>query len=765
MGYYYLRDYRLNSNDWFLNSISKVDGAENKPKNKFGYPGFNLGGPLLIPGTDFNKNRDKVFFFTGYEYYRQRLDTGTLRSYVPTEAMRNGDFSNTSSFNTLGNSFVSTVPNNLVNGVVPASQIDPNGQKLIALFPLPNVDPALAQGFNYAQNVELDQNMHQWLTRVDVNVTENTRVFARYNLQAEEQNFPVGLWWRNANQVPYPTEVTAPNRSHSSTASLTHIFGPTLTSESTFAATYIDFPNQFRDPSKVSRAALGYNVPGIYGNNGLDQIPSVTSWGNGPTLFNPGGFDPVLFATKWLISGAQNVTKVAGAHTLKMGAYYEWVNNSQPGNGDSNARLVPASWANGTSGNYFADLLTGTLAEYGEQSPNIVRDMAYNIFEGYVQDSWKVSNRLTVDLGLRLSHLGAWYERNGVGMAVWDPALYNASAPATDFPGITWTARDSSVPTSGIDIQPVFFAPRVGFAYDLSGSGNTLLRGGYGIFNFHDAQGPYSGFIDLPYGVTFTNTFNVPLSQVSNVDPNVNPAIGGTIQRDDDRSAAYPELEPDGPAAAAMALQPRDGVRGQQERPPAERRVGEHQLRAVRRDAERPDGRSEPVSAAGAVRRPNVVAAQPVPELQQPAGAVEPADVEVQHDRVVHVLEGARHSRRRPGGGGDSAWRPTRFRVRRARLRPHARVQHRLQLAAARRREQPAAQRLPRRLAVDGRLDLHQRRAAAAAGVDRRELRPDRDRRQRRHHQLRSPTVARPTSPSCPSSRATRRAGRPATRS
>jgi len=535
MGYYYLRDYRLNSNDWFLNSISTVPGAENKPKNQFGYPGFNVGGPLMIPGTGFNKNRDKVFFFTGYEYYRQRLDTGTLRSYVPTEAMRNGDFSNTSSFATLGNSFVNTVPNNLVNGRIPAGQIDPNGQKLMTLFPLPNVDPAIAQGFNYAQNVELDQNMHQWLSRVDVNVSDNTRVFARYNLQAETQNFPVGLWWRNANQVPYPTEVTAPNRSHSSTVSLTHIFGPTLTSESTFAATYIDFPNQFRDPSRVSRAALGYNVPGIYRNNGLDQIPSITAWGQGPTIFNPGGFDPVLFASKWLVSGAQSVTKVAGAHTLKMGAYYEWVNNSQPGNGDSNGRLIPAPWAANTTGNFFSDLLTGTLAEYGEQSPNIVRDMAYHIFEGYVQDSWKVSNRLTVDLGLRLSHLGAWYERNGVGMAVFDPSLYSATAPATAFPGITWTARDSSVPTSGVEIQPVFFAPRVGFAYDMFGSGRTLLRGGYGIFNFHDAQGPYSGFIDLPYGVTFTNTFNVPLSQVSSVNPNTNPSIGGTILRGDDK--------------------------------------------------------------------------------------------------------------------------------------------------------------------------------------------------------------------------------------
>ena len=111
----------------------------------------------------------------------------------------------------------------------------------------------------------------------------------------------------------------------------------------------------------MSRSALGYTNPGIY-RSGLDQMPSVTGWGNGPTLFNPGGFDPVLFADKWLISGAQNITKVAGAHTMKAGAYYEWVNNAQPGNGDSNGRLVPASWATNTSGNYFADVLTGTLA-------------------------------------------------------------------------------------------------------------------------------------------------------------------------------------------------------------------------------------------------------------------------------------------------------------------------------------------------------------------------------------------------------------------
>jgi hypothetical protein len=533
MGYLYLRDYRLNSNEWLLNRFSTAPGAENKPKNQFAYPGFNIGGPLIIPGTNFNRNRDKVFFFTGYEFYRQKLDTGTLQSWVPTEAMRRGDFSDLSSFTRLGNGYVSTVPNNLVNGRIPANMMNPDGQRLMNLFPMPNADPAIADGYNYVQNVPLDQNMHQWLTKVDVNITNDTRLFARYNLQAEEQNFPVGLWWRNPVQVPYPTEVTAPNRSHSTTVSLTKVFGSSLTTESTFATTFIDFPNQFRDPSKVSRAALGYTNPGIY-HSGLDQIPSMTAWGNGPTLFNPGGFDPVLFATKWLISGAQNVTKVAGSHTLKAGAFYEWVNNSQPGSGNSNGQVVLANWANGTSGNYFADLLTGTLAEYGEQSPNVVHDMSYNIVEFYAQDSWKARDRLTLEYGLRVSHLGGWTERGGAGMAVFDPSLYNASAPATEFPGITWTGRDSSVPLSGVKVKSLFWAPRVGFAYDLFGNGRTLLRGGYGVFNFHDAQGPYSGFIDLPYGVTFTNTFNVPLSQVQNTNPATQPGLSGAVAVDDD---------------------------------------------------------------------------------------------------------------------------------------------------------------------------------------------------------------------------------------
>ena len=66
--YLYARNFRWNSNEWFLNKVDNAEpGPQNKPENKFMFPGFNIGGPLLIPGTDFNKSRDKLFFFFGYE--------------------------------------------------------------------------------------------------------------------------------------------------------------------------------------------------------------------------------------------------------------------------------------------------------------------------------------------------------------------------------------------------------------------------------------------------------------------------------------------------------------------------------------------------------------------------------------------------------------------------------------------------------------------------------------------------------------------------
>ena len=129
-------------------------------KNQFFYPGFTLGGPLVMPGG-MNKSRDKLFFFVGYEYFKQRLDTGFIKSWVPTDAMRNGDFSNPSAVGS--GSFVNTPLRGFANGQIPGSQIDPGGRALMNLFPLPNADPAVTGGYNYVDNLLVDQNGYQLL--------------------------------------------------------------------------------------------------------------------------------------------------------------------------------------------------------------------------------------------------------------------------------------------------------------------------------------------------------------------------------------------------------------------------------------------------------------------------------------------------------------------------------------------------------------------------------------------------------------------------
>src|SRR4030095_8977007 len=389
-GYLYARHFAMNANDWSFNQ-----NKQERPENKYFFPGGNIGGPVIIPGTSINKNRDKLFFFAGFEFYRQRLDTGLLRSRVPTEAMRNGDFSDTAYMAKLQSSQVNTAPagnaNNgltgIVNGRIPANLFDPTGKALINLLPLPNVDPGSNSfGNNYIQAVELDQNMKQTLARVDYNVSEKTKFYARYNLQTELQQFPVGLWWRNAGQVPYPTPVEAPNRSDSVSASLTQIFTPTLTNEVVFGYSFIDFPNQFKDPKKVSKSALNIPSRGCF-KNGLEQIPARTTWGEGPTLLNPGGFDPILFATKHLVNVADNVTKVQGTHTLKFGAFYEHVINNQPGNDYSNGLAIFANWGANSSGNALADILLGRLNDYQESTKNVLHNIGFNTFEFYASDS------------------------------------------------------------------------------------------------------------------------------------------------------------------------------------------------------------------------------------------------------------------------------------------------------------------------------------------------------------------------------------------
>ena len=521
-GYFYARDYVMNANDWVNNEL-----GIKKPQSKYFFPGGNIGGPVLIPGTDFNKKRDKLFFFSGFEYYYQTLDTGVISASVPTASMLGGNFS-PAALSALGNVDSTGGPPAQVNtslypgGIIPLTSIDKSGLALLNLYPKPNANPNATGGFNYVDDVAFNQNSWQWLTRADYNISDNTKLFVRYNLQKETQQFPVGLWWRNGGQVPYPTPVLGKNQSQSVSASLTHVFSPSLTNEFVFSYTYIDFPNVFQDPSKVDRTAVGYTYQGIY-KNGVKQIPALNSWGGElATMFNPGGFEvggsKGLFADKYLPSFSDNISKVWGTHTMKFGMFYEFVINDQPSNGYSNGQIIEAPWGGNSTGNPYADLLTGRVAQYSEQNKNHLNNEAYNTLEFFAQDSWKISKRFTLELGLRASHLGPWYDRQGIGFAAWVPSTYSSTAAATSYPGFEWNKQNSNIPLSGFPSKAMVYAPRFGIAYDLFGTGNTVLRGGWGLFYYHNAQ--FTTGLDAPAGVQAVNSIGpYTLSQIDALNP------------------------------------------------------------------------------------------------------------------------------------------------------------------------------------------------------------------------------------------------------
>lgn len=513
----YARNYAMNGNDALFNA-----NGQSRPENKYYYPGGTIGGPVLIPGTRFNKNRNKLFFFTGFEYFYQVLDTGLLRATVPTAGELTGNFSPaevakegkiTASGGPPGQLTGAAYP----GGIIPANLIDKNMQALMKLYPAPNADPNATGGYNYVQAQTFNQNNTQWMSRVDYSISDNTKLFVRYNLQRETQLFPVGLWWRQTNQVPYPTSVEGKNKSDSVTASVTHVFNPTMTNEFVFGYTFIGFPNVFADPSKVDRAAVGYGYKGLF-KNGVAQIPSLggNGWQNqeAALIFNPGGFEAGgasagLYADKWMPSFSDTVTKVVSTHTLKGGFFWEWIRNSQPANNNTNGYLQVNVSNPNTTGNEYADLITGTLNSYGESSFNRINDIAYSTYEGFVQDSWKVNRRLTLELGIRLTHFTPWADRTGAGYSIFDYSQYKSTCTPLQYCGFVWHKRDPSIPIGGFPTRKMFFQPRFGAAYDLMGKGNTVLRGGWGRYYYHSGQ--FTNGLDVAAGV-----------QSVSIGPNVN---------------------------------------------------------------------------------------------------------------------------------------------------------------------------------------------------------------------------------------------------
>jgi hypothetical protein len=533
----------MNSNDW-LSNYSRIK----RPETAYYFPGMTFGGPVKLPFSNFNKNRDKMFFFTGLQYYYQTQDTGLLRSTVPTEGMRNGILTaeelaklgritaTGAAATQLNSRGVAAFPGN----IIPASQIDPNMKALLKNYPMPNADPDANGGYNYVNQLLFNQNNVQWMSRVDYSVSDYTKVYVRYNMQRETQLFPIGLWSSaRLQQLPYPSPIQGKNRSDSVTASVTKVLNPTMSNEIVFGYTFIGFPNTFQDPDKVDRKVVGFNVKGLY-KNGVAQTPNIASSGELAGISTYGGFEVGgpsrgYYANKFMPSFSDNLSKMWRTHTFKAGFFWEWIRNSQPASNNTQGQLSFNNSQSNSYGNVFADFLVGNLNSYNETSFNRVNDIAYNTYEAFVQDSWKVTRRLSAEIGMRFTHFGPWYDYLGYGFPVFDYSKYSSTCQPLDYCGFLWHKRDPSVPLAGFATRFLYYQPRMGVAYSLGKS--TVLRGGWGRYYYHSAQ--FTTGLNVSSGMqTITRSNNQGPGWVSGVSSTNNPLRVSDIDKIDFTSSA-----------------------------------------------------------------------------------------------------------------------------------------------------------------------------------------------------------------------------------
>jgi hypothetical protein len=536
-----VRNHVLDDTDYRVKSLGLP-----KPDDGYYYLGANIGGPVIIPGTNLNKDRSKLFFFAAFEkdlqYVQDPLldireavtpSAGTVVAGQPTPNMRAGDFSDTAYMSYFANSayYASITPcqpsgsntslcTSPTSGMVNPSAIDPNGQVLINALPLPNANPANNGGYNLVTSVVTFQPRDQENLKLDYDINNKNRLSARYNHEHETVPFPFG-YYDNFTPNAYAGGQINHNTSNSIVGNMATTFSSTLINELTFAYTRLNFLTDLNNPAAVSRSALGYTAPDLYPDNST-IIPNVQpAYGNGAyaSIYLPGGSYPTTDAPQQTYVVNENVSKMLGRHFLKAGVYFAHQQYGQLTAGLENSDIETGEYGGSyNTGNAFADLLTGQIAGYQQSTSNFVAYVQEKRTDFFVQDEWKVTPRFTANFGLRVNHIGSWYEKNGK-MVVFDPALYNPGGTYAEAPGLVDHATTPSIPISGSRPQGFQVAPAGGFAWDVRGSGKTVLRGGFSTNYYIDPGVNAFSAVQSPPNETFTSFYG--LTTISNI-PNIN---------------------------------------------------------------------------------------------------------------------------------------------------------------------------------------------------------------------------------------------------
>ena len=549
-GYFDARNDILNANDWQDNHQTPI-----VPKGgaHYYYPGGNAGGP--VPFT-----HRKLFIWGGYEKFLQNQgSTNKLTAYIPTPEMLAGDFTSDNADNmalcpngfsakTVGtycnDPTGSVMPDGtvLTDGHVPTKYLDPGAAALASFWPKANANPATSVGgVNYFQPITNTNNGWIYRIRMDYNLDESNKFFVAYQ-QAYSGELAQGngahIYWTPGNSIPYPGGgLFGKVYTKQISGHFVHVFNPTTTNEFIAAWGFGSFPFGPPTASAADKSTLGYTYGSVYNESAL--IPSYSSPGNNTfpdfsqgDWFEPNGFYLVRKETP---SFTDNFSKVWGKHTVKVGGYTQNTNNLQANDGTNLAGSI-TSFAGqqpniftgtntGSPNNPVVNFVIGNATGYTESNSSPVSNMAYQNTAFYVDDSWKVSKRLSLELGVRFEHVGHWYDRSGIGMADFFPdRVFSDYNSGKIDPGYYWHAIDPSVPLSGQPNRLAVASPRFGVSYDALGNGNTIVRGGWGAYRFAGQYNDYAPSLTTAQAV---KNYNLPgqksvlLSQIGKLSPPV----------------------------------------------------------------------------------------------------------------------------------------------------------------------------------------------------------------------------------------------------